>query len=722
MLDKIQAGASVLALALFPLLLLSLTPYNAHAAASAPASATTPVAHKPTTKPSLHQPTANSHLSKSVKKVVKPSAKIPSTKTPRVPVKGGSVTLRDQLELTVFKMENGEIGMTVPEAAIYLRGRSRGPYEDYLANYILAMAYERISGSGSNTTRAAIGVYAGLLKNFPQYAKKSLINYKIAVLYYKIDQPSPSLKYLSEMGTYSDKGLALDADILHANLMVKLKDFASARTRLLGILIRPDIPQVYVNRIMASLANIDFLQGNFKMAVKRFEKIRNYEGGWDEVVKSPVFYSAYIRSLHHLEKDDVTVIKDYLSRHYRYPESRPVRLVLADLLAEQGKTTEALTNYRILISSNNDSVSKAAEIRSLVLTASLVPTRPSILDAIKRVNELRTSALNSDIEDEASLYIARLYRILSENYKGDYISPAIGFYALAAYRGTSRYSNFAYHEGGELLTKYMSQLMSNKEYSKAALVYRHYTQLQRTVGARLSAGHAYIQLGAIKYANEIIAELSESMKKASSAERDGYDLLRATVASYDPSPASLKITRNILTREGMSNNVFVAISVLLARQLYDLSYLHQSLETLDSLKIKEKGIDHEVRLDYWRLKEELYTSFNNWTAASYALAARTDLAKKSSWSDISGLITMLIRDDNCARAKSYMKKVPEEERKAEWYYQSARCAFKGGKYKEASALIKASTKTPDYKKFESHINLLKTTMDVGELKRRWGNQ
>ncbi|ATX78589.1 Tetratricopeptide repeat-containing protein [Mariprofundus aestuarium] len=615
----------------------------------------------------------------------------------------------------------GETHRAISLARTLLADTSLSNNQRYELLLLLAESEEKLTTARNyDGAELSIRAYQDLHKEYPQRFEAVKMHWKVAWLSWnqrKYDQADSALQAILQ--EYPHAPEAKKAALLHARYLIQRSKFQNAR----GVLFRyfglgTDVSDLEEAEGFVWLAIIDDADGNSKQAFRNMADAYNHHPGVIE--KDPFLYAAYIRLLSQYETRQVQSahIVRFLKKYAAKPEALDVRLLQADILAEQGDIRGADTIYGILASRYRESaVGKRAYIRHLMQQNRDLTDTEKLKELLDKLSRIVANNQLSEIEIEATLYQARTLVRLGANDPA-YLSRATASYAIAASsESPSRFVDAARSEGKELLGRHIQSTLEQKQWLQAVVLWKRYPQIRPEKSQKLAFGiaQAYIRLLDFVHAEEMLERLYTEAANSVWSQRIMLEKARLWADRNDPDGV-IKIMQWLAKHEKtLYRQDFLLIAASIQNSQEDASAASQTLANINA-----GDLTPELRKTYWLTKARINLNLKRWHTAAEAWKQLADASEGDNrWQYLLEQADALIQSKGYIEAETALLQLPESEQKAAWHYAMALCALNTGRWSKAREhLIPLSTSDsdPDY---QLRARLLLAQEQADQAKRKY---
>jgi tetratricopeptide (TPR) repeat protein len=586
-------------------------------------------------------------------------------------------------------IQQGEIDMAISTAHALLKDTTLNADERMGLLQAVAKAESlRASSGGFEHVDAAIEAYRSLIQDFPKQVDIAKLQWKIAWLYWNHGNPERAdTAAQTILQDYPSSPEVKKATLLRARIMIKKGRYSDARFLLLEHF-----------GLGSAVGSRDEAQGIAWMGVVDFADHRPAQA-WKSLKRANVMapdlirgdatlYATYVQLLAHRHHDKIALKEatDFIRRYITTPEAPAVRLVRADLLADEGRIGDAKELYGILTNSyGNTIVGKKANIRRVMLDIGTSTNPQRLTAAIHAIDKLAAANQLSNVEAEARLAQARLLARLGAS-DAKQLDDAIAYYAIAAASVQPDIVPVATREGATLLDKRLHGLLGKGAWLQAALLWKRYPQLrpdQDTMLAFAIAG-AYARLADYAHAETLYQRLYGQAEGTLLGQRIMLRMARLWLARGDADGAKkvmhwLSAHHDDLYRQEML--------LTMAQMQANQGAFAPAEATM--VGINPQTLDTHLLPDYWQTMAMLHVGMQQWqdaaSAWSKAAALRTGDAH---WQDMRALAHAQMQAGDYTAAGQALQDIPDARHDAGWVFAMALCKARTGRWDDASQQLK----------------------------------
>jgi TolA-binding protein len=550
---------------------------------------------------------------------------------------------------------------------------------------LLAESEEKLTVARNyENAQLSIRAYQDLHKEYPARFEAVKMHWKVAWLSWnqkKYDQADSALQAIIQ--DYPHSPQAKKAAVLHARYLIQRSRFQAARATLLRYFgLGSDISDLEETEGLVWLAIIEDADGNQKLAFRNM--VDAYASHPEVIERNSFLYATYIRLLSLYEDRQVQFVHilRFIKKYAPTPEALAIRLLQADILVERGNVQEADTIYGILASNHMESaVGKRAYMRQLMQQNKDVSNTEQLKKALNKLSQIVAHNQLSETETEAKLYQARILMKLGMN-DAAYLSRATASYAIAASsESPSRFADAARNEGKKLLRRHIRNMLEQKEWLQAVVLWKRYPQIRPANDRKLAFGiaQAYIRLMDFVHAEEMLDHLY--VKAGNSVWSHRIMLEKARLwADRNAPDGVLKIMQWLAKHERTLYRQDLLLIV--ARIQNAQSEASAASQTLAN--INPDDLTPELRETYWFTKAGINLNLKRWHTAAEAWKQLADANEgEKKWQHVRAQADALIQSKDYIAAETILLQMPESEQKAAWHYAMALCALNTGRWNKA---------------------------------------
>jgi len=560
----------------------------------------------------------------------------------------------------------------------------------------------------------AIAAWQNLLKEFVSPDDAAGIRWKICWLYWKKgdrEGASRAAEELLKENPSSDQ--AREAHMLLARINIGNGKLHAARKNLMKYMLDSSSDSDQAQGL-AWMGVVDFMEQRPDTAMQNMIKAINLAPGF--VSSDVTLLSTYVQLLYANHNPDVfqRQADRFFSLYLDQPQAMLIRLLHANVLAEQGRTKEAQQSYeRLSEVAPETSVGMKAFMRKLMLQNTGVNDLQSLKPVLASLQKLAVENQISDIEDEAMLDQARLWtRLAGQVDKAE--EKALDLYTQVSVGTFAEYAALARKEGYGLFVRHLDATLQKQAWLESIVLWRRYAQLreppQALQGNELKAQRnmllgvagAMRRLMDFDAAEEILAALYKDT--SSSVESDRVMLERAELWQdrHDPDGYA-RIMRWLDTH----NFTLYRPEMLIIAAGIQLQNGQPSQASQTIRQVAEQDIAPEMRTAYWRTRAEIAEALGQWHPAAAAWASHIALLGGKVPAD-----TLLRRADSLymagefAEAGSIYSNLPGDMHDNRWQFRMAVCEVRTGQWTQAEERLTGLTQNPDAAEYATRARLL----------------
>jgi len=560
----------------------------------------------------------------------------------------------------------------------------------------------------------AIAAWQNLLKEFVSPDDAAGIRWKICWLYWKKGDAEASSRAAEELLKENPGSpQAREARLLLAKMNVENGKLHSARKNLMKYVLDSDSDTDQAQGL-AWMAVVDFMEQRNDVAMENMIKAINLAPG---LVSSHVtLLSSYVQLLYTNHNQDAFLRQAsrffslYLDRH----EAMLIRLLYANVLAEQGKTKEALQSYeRLSEVAPETSVGMKAFMRKMMLQNATVNDLESLKPVLAALHKLAVDNQISDIEDEAMFDQALLWtRLAGQVDKSE--EKALDLYTQVSVGTVAELSALAKGNGYTLFAQHLTATLEQQAWLESIVLWRRYAQLREAPVALegnalkqhrdmlLGVAGAMRRLMDFDAADDILAALYKDTQNSVEGDRVMLEHAVLWQDRHDPQGYA-RIMRWLDTHSFTlyrPEMLLIAAGIQLQR-----GQPSQASQTLK--QISEADIAPDRRAAYWLTRAEIAEALDQWYSAASAWSSHISLL-----SDKPGNATLLRKADALYMAGEFDKalpvylKTPGDQRNNRWQYRMAVCEMRTGQWSQAEERLNALVQNTEAAEYATRARLL----------------
>jgi len=600
-------------------------------------------------------------------------------------------------------LENGNPGLTIRSAHVLLKNRQIDNQDRRQLLELIARAEEmRTSFHNYSDVSQATRAWASLLKEFPSDKHAAAIRWRIAWLYWRQGNlPKAEKAAESILAKHPAAREAEQVKLLLARIDIKRNRLHAARKRLLQYMLGVKETSAAQARGLAWLAIVDFSEHRLDVALKGMKQALHLSPGI--ITGNAELQSVYVRLLDtqgHVA-EAMREAKSFLKRHIETPYAPRIRLIHADLLAQKGKSEEALAEYGQLSETEaENSIGKKAFMRKLMLqnikTGNIKSLRP-VLAALQRMaarNQL------SDIEAESLLDQAQLWERLSGKVKHA-AEKALTLYAQTTTDHYPSFSVTATRKGALLLRQQLKKQISGKKWLQTVVLWQRFPQLRNhfsrkskqdgdAINIQLGVAHAMRMLMQFNAAETMLKRLYRQAKGSITGQRVMLDLSLLWLDRGDAGGFS-RVMRWLDDHEFTlyrPDLLLVAASMQLAK-----GKINAASQTLHTVSPEDLAL--ETRPIYWRTEARVDEALSRWHLAAHAWKNYRKYNPSEAGSTGMHQANALFKAEEFAAAEKTYLTIPKAMRLGEWQYRMALTEYQTGKWGQAKERLQKLAENKD---------------------------
>ncbi|NWF37321.1 tetratricopeptide repeat protein [Mariprofundus sp. KV] len=569
----------------------------------------------------------------------------------------------------------------------------------------------------------AVQAIEASLKEFPENPQAAELRWQKAWLRWKAGDHKKAVTAAREIITKDQQPQNLRrAWLLMARIHIEQEQFAYARSDLLQYSLQIGSDSYRQAIGMAWMAIVD--QGEKRPEVA-YKSLLAVHKNWQEIITSePILYANFIQLMHNNEdKQTLALSEDFIHRYINSVQAPIVRLIHADIIADNNKTAAAIKEYGILSASQAETtIGRKAFIRKLMLEFKDETEKEKLLPAMVSLKKIADSNQLSLIEDEAMLGLAQFWARIEkaslatekESAEERAESPALHAYARAATSVDRRIAQRAHKEGAIWLQDSLNTMLKQEQWLKAVTIWKQYPQLRPSARLsqelRLGIGHAMRLLMLFDGAEKLLSELYKSNKASIRGQRVMVELSKLWMDRQD-SDGVEKVMR------WLNRNEYTIyrpeILAVVARMQMNQKQAQAARQTLNAVRASDLAL--ESRANFWRTSAEVSAALGHWHSEakaweSYRLSQGAD-QRMGLLNQARSLFTA--REYGQAR-KLYME-VAEKDRDAAWEYYVGVCQVRTGEIQQGEQRLQALAQRKDAGTYAALAKLALADQQAGQL-------
>jgi len=531
---------------------------------------------------------------------------------------------------------------------------------------------------------SAILAIETLNREFPGHPEAAEFRWKKAWLQWKAGNRKQAVTSAREIISKDQQPENLRrAWLLMARIHLQQENYAYARSDLLQYSLQAGGDSREQATGMAWLAIVD--QGEDRPEVA-FKSLQTVYKKWPAIITGePGLFSAYVHILYQQDssKETLKQTEGFIKRYINTPQAAAVRLIRADILAEDEKTiAAAIKEYGILANSQAETViGRKAFIRKLMLDSRHEKNREALLPAMVSLKKVADTNQLSLIEDEAMLALARLWTRIDKPSAQKLNSPALQAYARAAISSDRRISTAAAKEGALWLKKSLQQMLDQQLWINAVTNWRQYPQLRpgkhKAQELRLGIAHAMRMLMLFEGSEELLQEIYRENRGTIRGQRAMMDLAKLWMDRQDQDGVE-KIMRwlNLNALTIYRPEMLVTVARIQSTQ----KKFEAARQTLNSVRASDIAL--ESRSNYWKTNAEVSQALKLWHSAAASWGKYRNSLGADKPDGLQNQARSLFEAKEYSAANKLYAKIPTENRDASWQYHTGVCELKSGETRQ----------------------------------------
>ncbi|MDQ6956781.1 MAG: hypothetical protein Q9M21_06245, partial [Mariprofundaceae bacterium] len=439
----------------------------------------------------------------------------------------------------------------------------------------------------------------------------------------------------------------------------------------------------------AWLAVVDMAEKRFDTALKQLDGV--FKKHPDVIKKDEHLWATYIQVLHIAKRDKEAMkqANDFLSNYLNDDYAALVRLLRADLwLLYKVKPSDRIEReYDVLAGQEAEqSIGKQAFMRKLMLAHQKSQDYHTLKPVIIALKRLADQNQLSPIENEAELYLARLWQRLS--YSDPKRSPkqinmvSLELFSRVVGSEIKGYRSDALGEGIIFFEQTLQTYLRNKKWLEMVAVWERFPIFRRdsldVASLQLGVAHALRMLMAYEQSEVLLGKLYARANGSVWGQKVMLERARLWLDRGDEGGVG-RVLRWLDEHEFTLYRPEMLL--LVARMQLQANKPTAASQSMISISVDDIAI--EERLIYWKVRAGIAEKLKHWHMAArawreYGLMPKADTAK-----------ALIEQANNVFKANDYQKaeglyaQVDEKNRDAAWLYHYSMCQLKTGKHKQA---------------------------------------
>ncbi|NWF37690.1 hypothetical protein F3F96_00860 [Mariprofundus sp. NF] len=561
------------------------------------------------------------------------------------------------------------------------------------------------------------------LKEFPENPQASELRWQKAWLRWKAGDDKKAVTAAREIITKDQQPQNLRrAWLLMARIHIEQEQFAYARSDLLQYSLQIGSDSYRQAIGMAWMGIVD--QGEKRPEVA-YKSLQGVHKNWPEIITDePILYANFIQLLHENGNNKTLQLsEDFIRRYIRTIQAPAVRLIHADIIADNNKTAAAIKEYGILAANQAETtIGRKAFIRKLMLEFKDETEKEKLLPAMVSLKKIADSNQLSLIEDEAMLGLARFWARIEqtslaaekESGEGRADSPALHAYARAATSADRRIAQRAQKEGAVWLQASLNTMLKQEQWLKAVTIWKQYPQLRPKLRLsqelRLGIGHAMRLLMLFDGAEKLLTDLYKRNKASIRGQRVMVELSKLWMDRQD-SDGVEKVMR------WLNRNEFTIyrpeILAVVARMQINQKQAQAARQTLNAVRASDLAL--ESRANFWLTSAEVSATLGQWHTAAKAWGNYRLSQGANARMGLLNQAKSLFTAREYAQARKLYMETPEEDRDGAWEYYVGVCQIHSGETQQGEQRLQALTLRKDAGTYAALAKLALADQQAGQL-------
>lgn len=561
------------------------------------------------------------------------------------------------------------------------------------------------------------------LKEFPENPQAAELRWQKAWLRWNSGDRKQAVTAAREIITKDQQPQNLRrAWLLMARIHIEQEQFAYARSDLLQYSLQIGRDSYRQAIGMAWMAIVD--QGE-KRPDFAYKSLLAVHKNWPDIITDePILYASFIQLLHNNgDKQTLQLSEDFIHRYINSMHAPIVRLIHADIMADNSNSAAAIKEYGILAANQAETtIGRTAFVRKLMLEFKDETEKEKLLPAMVSLKKIADSNQLSLIEDEAMLGLAQFWARIEraslttkkERGEGRAESPALHAYARAATSADPRIAKRAREEGAIWLQTSLNTMLKQEQWLKAVTIWKQYPQLRPNARLsqelRLGIGHAMRLLMLFDGAEKLLSDLYNSNKASIRGQHVMVELSKLWMDRQDPDGVE-KVMR------WLNRNEYTIyrpeILAVVARMQMNQKQAQAARQTLNAVHASDLAL--ESRANFWRTSAEVSAALGHWhlEAKAWENYRLSQGADQRMGLRNQGRSLFNAREYGLAR-KLYME-VAENDRDAAWEYYVGVCQIHTGEIQQGEQRLQSLTQRKDAGTYAALAKLALADQQAGQL-------
>jgi len=547
----------------------------------------------------------------------------------------------------------------------------------------------------------AVNALKTLKKEFPDRVNAPELQWRLAWLYWKHGDEKEALRYARELrSNYEGHNEAVQAAMLMARIYIGWKKWNEARSNLIQYGMSEDLGSREESLAKAWLAIVDMAEKRFDIALKQLDGV--FKKHPDVIKKDEQLWSTYIQVLHIAKRDKEAMKQadDFLSNYLNDDYVALVRLLRADLwLLYKVKPSDRIEReYDVLAEQKAEqSIGKQAFMRKLMLAYQKSQDYHTLKPVIIALKRLADQNQLSPIENEAELYLARLWQRLSHS-DSKHSPKQIDMVSLENFSRVARseipdYRSDALHEGIAFFEQTLQTLLQHKKWVEAVSLWERFPIFRRddldVAKLQLGVAHALRMIMAYEQSEKLLSKLYKQANGSVWGQKIMLERARLWLDRGD----SGGVGRVLAWLDEHEFTLYRPDMLLLVARMQ----LHANKPRAASQSIMNVSADDitmKERLVYWKTRAEIAEKLKHWHMAASAWKAYGVMPEADAAQSLIKQANNLFKAKDYQQAEDLYAKIDEKKRDAAWLYHYSICQLKTGKHKQALEKLEQQSQDP----------------------------
>ncbi len=550
--------------------------------------------------------------------------------------------------------------------------------------------------------KPAVDALQSFIREFPESVDEPNLIWQIINLYWNQNNLEEAQSYILDLQNRFPQSLeATKSWLILGKIHFIHKNYSEARTNFLRFAITFPQDSTQGRNVRIWTALVDYAEGRFDVAFKALRPIFDQQPSL--ITEQPSIYSRYIHLLHTegLYAQALAQTKNYLSLYKTSSHTPEIRLLHADLLLLQPNPDKdvVIKAYSLIAETQADTViGKQAFMRKMMLQLDEKKQYSAIKPAIIALKRIANKNQMSQVEDEALLLEARLWRKvaafdpLHSPKQSEY--AALEKFSLALKSTHSGLKKKALEGGKNTFLESIQRHIERKDWRNATQIWQRFTQfrppLEKAKQLYLNIAQSFRLTMQYAASDQLLQQLLSNAKN--DLWREKLILEQAKLWFDRGDTQSIQRIMTWLDQHEYSIYRPEMLLIVAQIQLQNKAYSLTS-HTLDMIQVAD--ITYDTRTIYWKTRAKTEQALKRWHMAAFAWAQYTSLDLADKDMGILNEAHARFKAGEFPKAEALYSKVSENLRTPIWTYRYSISQLKNGKWKQATSRLTTLKNNPD---------------------------